>query len=177
LRQFSTTNLEAEAGVPQQAYSISPGSGQLFEILLDRFEIVYENTKFFENRLRVRKVNRTRSVYGYVDIKVPMGNDFKASGVLLKKQGGEYRYMPYKLPPQPFCDSMSKDTYVYPDIAANSDFPEDLSANCPLAPVRRAVGRVRFHFRATFCALSGELHGQRHRVHHGQHAQGHPAFR
>ena len=38
--------------------------------------------------------------------------------------------------PGPFCDTLAKDDYVYPDIAKQSDFPKDIANNCPLQPVR-----------------------------------------
>ena len=43
--------------------------------------------------------------------------------------------MPYSRAPGPFCDTLSKDDYIYPDIARQSDFPADLANNCPLPAV------------------------------------------
>lgn len=51
----------------------------------------------------------------------------------LKKQGGEYRYLPYTIPPSPYCDALESDKYFYPEIAKYSDLPEDIRSNCPLA--------------------------------------------
>ncbi|XP_070505980.1 uncharacterized protein [Chironomus tepperi] len=59
---------------------------------------------------------------------------------LLKKQGGEYRYMPYGTPLTPYCDICTSDIYVYPEIAKYSDFPEDIRNNCPIVP-----GNYSFH--------------------------------
>jgi len=49
--------------------------------------------------------------------------------------GGEYRYSPYKVAQVPLCEGLATDTYVYPDFAANSDFPLDVGNNCPLPAV------------------------------------------
>ena len=84
---------------------------------------------------------------------VPIGNDFKVGGKLMKKQGnqyfvkfynvfskwillgGEYRYTPYSFPPTAYCDAIISDKYVYPDVLKQSDFPQDVAANCPVPPV------------------------------------------
>lgn len=50
--------------------------------------------------------------------------------------GGEYRYLPYSVPPSPICDFYAKDPYFYQYFANHSDFPSDIAANCPLVPVR-----------------------------------------
>lgn len=82
---------------------------------------------------KVKKVNKIRSVFGWFFLHVPFGNDIKIEVKTLKKQGGEYRYLPYKLIPTPFCDALESDKYFYPDIAKYSDFPEDIKNNCPLS--------------------------------------------
>lgn len=81
---------------------------------------------------KVKKVNKTRSIFGSFFYHVPFGNDIKVEIKTLKKQGGEYRYLPYTLLPGPFCDILGSDKYLYPDIAKHSDFPEDIKSNCPL---------------------------------------------
>ncbi|KAG5673201.1 hypothetical protein PVAND_003268 [Polypedilum vanderplanki] len=59
----------------------------LFEAILDRFEIVTENTDIWEWHFKVRKVNKTRSIVGYTEVKIPIGNDYKVEMKVLKKQG------------------------------------------------------------------------------------------
>lgn len=49
--------------------------------------------------------------------------------------GGEYRYSPYKVSAIPLCEGLASDTYVYPEFAANSDFPLDIANNCPIPAV------------------------------------------
>ncbi|KAL7037958.1 hypothetical protein ACKWTF_009415 [Chironomus riparius] len=107
-------------------------SQKFFEVLLDRIEVIYEDKNIVEINARIKKLNKTRSIVGSVFYHVPFGNDIKIEIQTLKKQGGEYRYLPYKLLPGPFCDVLANDKYLYPDIARNSDFPEDVMNNCPL---------------------------------------------
>jgi len=87
--------------------------------------------------LKVRKINKTRTLVGDVLIKSPLGDDVTIETAVYVKQGGEYRLMPYRLPPVPFCSFAAKDTYMYPDLAKNSDFPEDIAAECPLQPANK----------------------------------------
>jgi hypothetical protein len=49
--------------------------------------------------------------------------------------GGEYRYMPYSIPPTPFCDLLKSDIYFYEDLTKSSDLPKDIKNNCPIVPV------------------------------------------
>jgi len=58
-----------------------------FEIILDRAEVLYQNPTFGEVSIRVKKVNRTRALIGYIALKNPLGNDFNAEYKTLKKQG------------------------------------------------------------------------------------------
>jgi len=96
---------------------------------------MYENKSFIELNAWIRKVNKTRSIFGSLFCHVPFGNEIVIEIKTLKKQGGEYRYMPYKIPQGPICDVLASDKYFYPDIAKYSDFPEDIMSNCPLAAV------------------------------------------
>lgn len=60
---------------------------KLFEIIPDRIDVLFEDQEIVETRLRVKKVNKTRMISGYMNIKVPFGNDCKAECKILKKQG------------------------------------------------------------------------------------------
>ena len=66
---------------------------------------------------------------------IPVGNNIQIEIKFLKKQGGEYRYMPYTLGPGPLCDMSANDKYVYPEMAKYTDFPEDIKSKCPLPAV------------------------------------------
>lgn len=81
-----------------------------FDVQIDRFEVLFQNTSFFDwSGLKVRKIQKIRSIVGEIDFFVPIGNDIMFSGLAYKKQGGEYRLMPYKVQPTPFCDFIKKD--------------------------------------------------------------------
>lgn len=86
--------------------------------------------------IKVRKVNNTRVLIGEVIFKKPIGNEIMISINLLKKQGNEYKLTPYRALPTPFCDFCMKDTYLYPDVAKNSDLPEKMENECVFPAVR-----------------------------------------
>lgn len=54
---------------------------------MDRFEIEFETKELAEWHLKIRKVNKSRAVYGYITTYVPMGNDFSTEYKTMKKQG------------------------------------------------------------------------------------------
>lgn len=58
-----------------------------FEIILDRIENVLETPELFQWNLKIKKINKTKSLFGYVENRVYFGNEFKLSFKLLKKQG------------------------------------------------------------------------------------------
>lgn len=90
------------------------------------------------SQLKIRKIsntNRTRAIFGDVFLYIPFGNNIEVAVEAYKKQGGEYRLMPYRVPRQPFCDCLIKDELFYPEVSKHSDFPADLKNNCPLPPV------------------------------------------
>ncbi|KAG5670617.1 hypothetical protein PVAND_000866 [Polypedilum vanderplanki] len=120
-------NLASPDGIFQ-----SSGSGQHFEVSVDHFEILYEDKSLSEWIIKIRRVNKTRAIFGKVLVHVPYGNDYKVGLKVLKKQGGEYRYLPYRFPNTPFCDAAATDKYIYPEIVKNSDLPDDMKKNCPL---------------------------------------------
>lgn len=86
--------------LPQPAY---------FDVQIDRFEQVESDKSIVDFRIRVRKVNKTRSLIGEVVIGKPSGDDIMFSAKCFKKQGNEYRLMPYRLPPQPMCQLLKHD--------------------------------------------------------------------
>lgn len=123
------------------------------EIDLQRIEQLNELTYMDYSGLFIRKVNKTRKVFGKTLYKIPLDNSYKAEvnaceyvtqAVACKlinkchlkdvKQGGQYRLMPYKLPKKGWCDFHNDDTYIYPEVAAGSDWP--LPMPCPLPAVR-----------------------------------------
>lgn len=82
-----------------------------FEVLLDHMEIIEQNTSLIDfSQLKVRKIKKIRSLIGEIKLHIPIGNDIMFELKAYKKQGGEYRLMPYKLQPSPFCDFLAQDS-------------------------------------------------------------------
>ncbi|KAG5676538.1 hypothetical protein PVAND_006364 [Polypedilum vanderplanki] len=116
-----------------------------FELIMDRFETIFENKKYFEWNIKIKKINKTtRGIFGFAYFHVPIGNDIKFEGKVLKKQGGEYRYLPYGVKPEPICDLFANDKYIYPDMSKNSDMPADIKNNCPMQPGNYSFNGVVF---------------------------------
>lgn len=88
------------------------------------------------SNLKVKKVNRTsRMLIGTIVVPTPdIDNSVKADFVFHQKQGGEYRKLPYSLPPKSLCEFCNEDIYFYPEVVAVSDFPRPLP--CPLPQVK-----------------------------------------
>ncbi|KAG5673203.1 hypothetical protein PVAND_003270 [Polypedilum vanderplanki] len=80
-------------------------SGHLFEAILDRFEIVTENTDIWEWHFKVRKLIKHDQLLAIQKLKIPIGNDYKFEMKVLKKQGNA-----------PFCDFHSDDKMFYPEV-------------------------------------------------------------
>lgn len=81
-----------------------------FDIQLDRMELIFQNDSIVDySKLRVRKVNGTRSLVGEYTNKVPIGDDFLIETKFYKKQGGEYRLQPYRLLKTPYCKFVAED--------------------------------------------------------------------
>jgi hypothetical protein len=84
--------------------------------------------------LKVKRVNKTtRGFFGSVEQLVIADNSYQVSAQLWKKQGGEYRKLPYNFPASNLCDSLSQDSYVFPELAQVSDV--DYPLPCPVEPV------------------------------------------
>jgi hypothetical protein len=84
--------------------------GTYFDIQLDRFEQLECDLNVVDaSAMKIRKVNKTRSIIGNMVVNVELGNDVMLEGAAYKKQGNEYRLMPFKLSPQPLCDTLIGD--------------------------------------------------------------------
>ena len=59
------------------------------EIIPDRVEVLLEWPEISETKLRVKKVNKERVIVGWIDVRVPIGDDFMTQCKMLKKQGIE----------------------------------------------------------------------------------------
>ena len=81
-----------------------------FDVQMDRLELIYQDPKCVNfSKIKIRKINKVRSLVGEADFFIPFGNDVTLEGTFLKKQGGEYRLMPYRFSPTPFCVFASND--------------------------------------------------------------------
>lgn len=94
--------------------SISPTNPVLpsyFDVQLDRFEQLYADPEYGDwSGIKVRKVNKTRSIIGEMKFFKPIGNDMIMEGLSYKKQGNEYRLMPYHRAKEGFCDVLASES-------------------------------------------------------------------
>ena len=65
--------------------------------------------------------------------KMDFDNSYTVSVKSFKKQGGEFRLMPYKLDRKKYCDFFNDDSYIFPEFVKYSDFK--LPLPCPLVKV------------------------------------------
>lgn len=130
-------------------------SQQFFDIQFDRFELMFQNESFFDySKLRVRKYNKTvRLLIGEITYNQPIGNEIIVEVKGYKKQGNQYRLLPYHAAPTPYCTSLENDrkdlfdinlkflkilsitAYMYEDFVKGSDFPKDRKT-CPYPAVK-----------------------------------------
>jgi hypothetical protein len=54
----------------------------------------------------VRKVNKIRSFVGVINFHEPLDEKLFCEIKVLKKQGNEYKYLPYRWLPVSFCDEV-----------------------------------------------------------------------
>jgi hypothetical protein len=91
--------------------------------------------------LKVKKLNKNRGLVGPVKINIPLDNTYTVEGKLYKKQGGEYKETPYKLPKKALCDFLNSDTFFLPKVQNASDIV--LPFLCPLKIVKKVRGLLR----------------------------------
>lgn len=81
-----------------------------FDVDLDRFEILEQDSSIIDwSSLKIRKVNKNRSLVGDMKVHATLDNDVIIQVKGYKKQGGEYRLMPYKVQPTPLCEFVEND--------------------------------------------------------------------
>lgn len=87
--------------------------------------------------LKVRKFNKTsRVIRGNIIVKtLDFGNQLQATALFFRKQGGEYRLMPYKVFPKKLCNYFNDDIFFYDDLTRHSNIPEK-PVPCPFDIVR-----------------------------------------
>lgn len=92
------------------------------EIDIQRLEQVNEISYVDFSKLYLRKVNKTRMVFGNSSLFVEVDNKVMVETNVHVKQGGEYRRMPYRLPKQGACDLLKGDKFFYEELTKFSDW-------------------------------------------------------
>jgi hypothetical protein len=94
------------------------------------------------SQMRVRRVKGTkeRGMSGPWINHGPIDNSFKFKVTFFKKQGGEYRLLPYNMPLSEFCSAINNEPYAMPDFARHSNFT--LPVPCPLVNVSGVACRM-----------------------------------
>jgi hypothetical protein len=126
---------------------------------LQKFEQTFTNGIADLSKIRVRRINRTkeRGIFGICKINGPIDESYKYKITLYKKQGGQYRLMPYNFPLAEWCSAINNDPFIMPDIVKRSNMT--LPIDCPISNVSKdLVDFVDFNCNLM---LSGDLHYQR----------------
>lgn len=78
------------------------------------------------DNLKTKKVNRTHSqlLVGEAILYKEIDNSYEFTCLAYNKAGNDYKLMPYKFGPQKFCDFVSTEKTLYPEVKAVSDFPD-----------------------------------------------------
>jgi hypothetical protein len=86
--------------------------------------------------LKVKKLNKTtRGIVGNIIIKAAdVDNSLQVALQFWTKQGGEFRQLPYKLPPKNLCDFLNEDTMFIPGLVEVSNIPYPMP--CPVPQVK-----------------------------------------
>lgn len=81
-----------------------------FDVQLDRISVNFTDPKFLSSNLKIRKVKKVRSIVGEIIWHIPLDDNLTSEAKFLKKQGNEYRYMPYTYnAPLGLCSAILKD--------------------------------------------------------------------
>jgi hypothetical protein len=104
---------------------------------LQKFEQTITNGIADLSQIRIKRINGTkeRGLFGFFTIKGPVNDSYKFKVTLYKKQGGQYRLMPYNSPLTPWCSAFNSDPYVVPDVVKHSNMTQPIV--CPLSNVGR----------------------------------------
>lgn len=99
----------------------------------------YSGMEYFDySGLKVKKINKTRAVAGTIINHVPLEDNYLMGFEVFKKQGGEYRKQPFRIPQQNACEYMIKDPYkMYKQWTLESDYP--YPATCPIPIVSNII--------------------------------------
>jgi hypothetical protein len=117
------------------------------ELDLQKFEQTFTNGIADMSQIKVRRINGTkeRGLFGFFTIQGPVDDSYKYKVTLYKKQGGQYRLMPFNSPLTPWCSTINNDPYVIPDLVKHSNMTHPIV--CPVSN----VGRVLIDFEDLNC--------------------------
>jgi hypothetical protein len=85
--------------------------------------------------IKVKRIpgTKTRGVFGPIIVNGDLDDNFNVLVKIYIKQGGEYRLMPFKHPPQPICEFINNEKYYIPDAIKVTNFT--LPVPCPIPKV------------------------------------------
>lgn len=92
------------------------------------------------SNFKVRKVNGERKIFADITAAGEVNNNFTVEVQFYKKQGGEYRLMPFKLSPKPYCDFLYEHMDFYEEILETSNFQQKPNV-CPVSKVNISLNK------------------------------------
>ena len=107
------------------------------DIEYNKFEQTYGDREHFcdASQLKIRRINGTkdRGIFGPLIFHGPIDDSFEIQLTMYKKQGGEYRLLPMKIPPNAFCKAVNNDPHYIHGFVKGSNMT--LPMPCPLINV------------------------------------------
>jgi hypothetical protein len=102
---------------------------------LQKFEQKFTNGIADLSQIKIKRINGTkeRGMFGICKINGPIDDSYKYKITGYKKQGGQYRLMPYNFPLAKWCSAINNDPYVVPDIVEHSNMTVPI--DCPISNV------------------------------------------
>jgi hypothetical protein len=87
------------------------------------------------SNVKIKRINGTkeRGAFGNYKVRGPVDDTHKYKMTIYKKQGGEYRKMPYNFPPTDYCKAINNEPYIMPEFAKQSNLT--LPIPCPVVNV------------------------------------------
>jgi hypothetical protein len=107
------------------------------EVELQKFNQTFSTGAMDTSKIRVKRINGTkeRGMHGPWIIRGPIDDTYKVKATFHRKQGGEYRLLPYNFPQADYCSTINNDPYVVPDMIEHSNIT--LPFTCPMSDVRK----------------------------------------
>lgn len=99
------------------------------DIEILKVEQLSDNKYVDYSGLYVKKVNKTKKLFGNTTYHIDLDNTFFIGATVYMKQGGEYRLMPFKLKKKEICDFYNEDKFFYDEMCKFSDW--EIPFKCP----------------------------------------------